>query len=333
MNSKLNEILREYGRKRDRAIAEQRRRLELIYKEIPRVKEIDSEIAKTGVTIAKSLLNDPDSYEENLANIKMRMNKLKSEKAFLLTENNISLDQLEVSYECPLCNDTGYLKNGYKCNCLKQRLIREAYKMSNLDKKLDSENFQTFDIDIFSNEIFDGEALTPRENMMNLVNTAEGFCINFDKDNDENLLFYGTTGLGKTFLCNCIAKSLLDKGKVVIYQTAFKIMEIVESHRFKRDDGSVFSKEDYNMLFEADLLIIDDLGTELSNSFTITEFFNIINSRLLKGSKTVISTNLSPRDISNIYTDRVFSRLFSQFNMLKFFGPDLRWEKKRNTGN
>lgn len=333
MNSKLNEILREYGRKRDRAIAEQKRRLELIYKRLPRIREIDSEIARTGVTIAKSLLNNPDSYEETVAEIKSHMNKLKSEKAFLLTESNIPLESLEVIYECSKCKDSGYLKNGEKCSCLKQALIKEAYKMSNLDKKLDSENFQTFDIDIFSNEIFDGEALTPRENMMKLVNTAEGFCINFDKDNGENLLFYGTTGLGKTFLCNCIAKSLLDKGKVVIYQTAFKIMETVEAHRFKREENSIFSREDYNMLFEADLLIIDDLGTELSNSFTITEFFNIINSRLLSGKKTVISTNLSPRDISNIYTDRVFSRLFSQFNILKFFGPDLRWEKKRNTGN
>lgn len=329
MNSKLNEILREYGRKRDMSVSEQKRRLELIYKKVPKVKEIDSEIAKTGVMIAKSLLNNPDSYEENLAEVKKRMEKMKSEKAFLLTENNISLDQLEIRYECSKCNDTGYLKSGSKCSCLKQALIREAYKMSNIENRLSSENFKTFDINIFSEEPFDGEVLSPRENMLKMLNTAEGFCINFDKHNGENLLFYGTTGLGKTFLCNCIAKSLLDKGKVVIYQTAFKIMEIVEAHRFNREDDSRFSREEYNMLFEADLLIIDDLGTELSNSFTITEFFNIINSRLLKGSKTVISTNLSPMEISNIYTDRVFSRLFNQFNMLKFYGPDLRWEKSR----
>lgn len=328
MNSKLNEILREYSRKRDRAAADQKRRIEEIYKAIPRVKEIDSEIGKTGVLIAKSLLKNPDSYDESVAQIKEKMGRLKAEKAFLLTENNIPLENLEVAYECPHCEDKGYLKNGSKCRCLKQCLIRETYKMSNIENQLSAENFKTFDIEIFSDEPFEDEPLTPRQNMLKILNIAEGFCFNFDKPNGENLLFYGTTGLGKTFLCNCIAKSLLDKGKVVIYQTAFKIMETVEAHRFNRNDSSSFSREDYNMLFEADLLIIDDLGTELSNSFTNTEFFNIINSRLLKGNKTLISTNLSLTDIANTYTDRVFSRLFSQFEMLKFYGPDLRWEKK-----
>lgn len=329
MNSKLNEILREYGRKRDRAVSDHKKRIESIYIAIPRVKEIDSEIAKTGVLIAKSLLNDPDSYEENLALIKEKMRKLKSEKAFLLTEHNISLEELEIKYDCSECNDTGYLKDGKKCHCLKQSLIRETYKMSNIENQLFKENFQSFNIEIFPNETFEEEPLTPRENMLEILNIAEGFCFNFDKNNGENLLFSGTTGLGKTFLCNCIAKSLLDKGKVVIYQTAFKIMETVEAHRFNRNDSTYFSREDYNMLFEADLLIIDDLGTELSNSFTNTEFFNIINSRLLKGNKTIISTNLSLIELANIYTDRIFSRLFSQFNILEFYGPDLRWEKNK----
>jgi DNA replication protein DnaC len=328
LNPKLNEILRAYGRKRDTASSMQKRRLEEIYKKIPRVKEIDSEIAKTGVLIAKSLLNDPDSYEQTLLEIDKKMTKLKAEKAFLLTENNISLEELNVQYECSECKDTGFLKDGKKCNCLKQTLIRETYKMSNIENRLKSENFKTFDIDIFSDELFEDEPLSPRENMLNILNIAEDFCFNFEKNNGENLLFYGTTGLGKTFLCNCIAKFLLDKGYVVVYQTSFKIMEIVESHRFNKESVSSFTREDYDMLFEADLLIIDDLGTELSNSFTTTEFFNIINSRLLTGNKTLISTNLSPIEIANVYTDRVFSRLFSQFNMLKFYGPDLRWENR-----
>jgi DNA replication protein DnaC len=328
LNPKLNEILREYGRKRDRAVSDQKKRVEDIYRKIPRIKEIDSEIAKTGVLIAKSLLNDPDSYEENLAEVKDKMSCLKSEKAFLLTEHNIPLEELEVKYECSECKDSGYLKNGRKCSCLKQALIRETYKMSNIESQLFTENFKTFDIEIFSNAPFEEEPFSPRENMLRILNISEEFCLNFDKKNGENLLFYGTTGLGKTFLCNCVAKFLLDKGKVVIYQTAFKIMETVEAHRFKKSGSRSTSDEDYDMLFDADLLIIDDLGTELSNSFTTTEFFNIINSRLLKGNKTIISTNLSPIEIANIYTDRVFSRLLSQFNMLKFYGPDLRWEKK-----
>ena len=141
--------------------------------------------------------------------------------------------------------------------------------------------------------------------------------------NEDNLLFCGETGTGKTFLANCIAKSLLDKEKIVIYQTAFKLLEILEEIRFRDSDN----KEKYNLLFETDLLIIDDLGTEMTNTFTNSELFNIINSRLLSNKKTIISTNLSPMEIMDRYDDRIFSRLFSKFTVLHFFGKDLRWEK------
>ena len=158
---------------------------------------------------------------------------------------------------------------------------------------------------------------------MNILNICEGFAFNFDVNSKDNLLFYGETGTGKTFLANCIAKSLLDKGKIVIYQTAFKLLEILEDLRF----GKNSNRDKYNLLFEADLLIIDDLGTEMTNTFTNTELFNIINSRLLSNKKMIVSTNLSPKEIMDRYDDRIFSRLFSKFAVLHFFGKDLRWEK------
>ena len=170
----------------------------------------------------------------------------------------------------------------------------------------------------------------PRENMVNISSICEGFVSNFKENNEENLLFYGTTGLGKTFMCNCIAKALLDKNKIVIYQTAFKILEIIERRRFGRDENR-FDDFQYNLLFDADLLIIDDLGTELSNAFTNAEVFNIVNTRLINGTKTIISTNLTPKEISETYTDRVFSRVLEKFIPLRFYGPDLRyyrWEAK-----
>ncbi|NLI66362.1 MAG: ATP-binding protein, partial [Tissierellia bacterium] len=176
-----------------------------------------------------------------------------------------------------------------------------------------------------SDEPFEGEVLTPRENMIDIVGIAEGFISNFDENNGENLLFYGTTGLGKTYLCNCIAKSLLDKNKIVIYQTAFTILDILEERRFGKGDKEL-SNYQYELLLDCDLLIIDDLGTEISNTFTNAEIFNIVNTRLLRNKKTIISTNLTPKEISDIYTDRVFSRIFHRFNPLKFYGNDLRWE-------
>ena len=198
-------------------------------------------------------------------------------------------------------------------------------RMSNIGNLLNKENFQTFNIEVFSDNKFPGEDLTTRENMTDIVGLAEGFISNFEEDNGENLLFYGTTGLGKTFLCNCIAKALLDKNKTVIYQTAFTILDILEKRKFGKDSNQVNDYQ-YNLLFSADLLIIDDLGTEVSNAFTNAEIFNIVNTRIISGKKTLISTNLTPKEITEIYTDRIFSRILDKFIPLKFYGKDLRWE-------
>lgn len=322
----LKELSTEYEKKRDRKLREQRMRQEKVYREIPAIKKIDEEIFKIGLTMSKNILNNPNNYKEVIEKAKNAIEKLKMEKAYLMTESNIPMDYMDIKYDCHSCKDTGYLENGNQCNCLKQALVSRAYKMSNIENVLEKENFQTFNINVFSDEPFENEPLTPRENMQEIAGIAEGFINNFNEDNGENLLFYGTTGLGKTFLCNCIAKSLLDKNKIVIYQTAFTILELIEKHRFKKDSIQSYSKE-YDLLFEADLLIIDDLGTEVANTFTNAEIFNIVNTRILAGKKTVISTNLTPKEISEIYTDRVFSRILDKFIPLKFYGEDLRFEK------
>ncbi|MDK2918887.1 MAG: replication protein DnaC [Candidatus Petromonas sp.] len=321
----IKEILLEYEKKRDRAQKELEYRKAQVYDMVPRIKEIDDEIAKVGIKLSKAILHNLSSYEEEVNKIKEYTEKLKQEKAVLLTENNIPLHFLEISYECDTCKDTGFLNSGEKCNCFKQKLIEKAYQMSNISHLLEKENFQNFNIELFSDEKFNDEELTPRENILQVLNICEGFVFNFDKNNDENLLFYGTTGLGKTFMCNCIAKILLDKGKIVIYQTAFKILEILEEYKFSRDKTPEL-KMSYELLFDCDLLIIDDLGTELTNTFTNIEIFNIINARIVNNKKTIVSTNLSPAEIIDIYGDRVSSRIFGKFNMLKFYGPDLRWE-------
>ncbi len=321
----LKEISVEYERKRDRNSRDQEVRKERVYREIPAIKRIDEDIFKTGLDMSKHILGNPEKYEEVALEARAKIKKLQMERAYLLTESNIALDYMDPSYDCDTCKDTGYLENGSRCNCLKQALVSRAYKMSNIENQLKKENFQTFNIDVFSNEKFENESLTHRENMIEILGIAEGFINHFNNENSVNLLFYGTTGLGKTFLSNCIAKSLLDKNKTVIYQTAFTILEIIERYRFRRDD-SQYADIQYNMLFETDLLIIDDLGTEVANTFTNAEIFNIVNTRILAGKKTIISTNLTPKEISEIYTDRVFSRILDKFIPLKFYGYDLRFE-------
>lgn len=321
----LKEVNIEYEKRRDRQEKELELRKRKVYEKIPAIKRIDEEIFQTGLKMSKYIIGNPGSYEEAIVKAKEEIEALKMEKAYLLTETNIPLDYMELRYDCDKCKDRGYLENGERCSCLKQALVSRAYKMSNLDNVLERENFQNFDIDIFSDESFENESLTPRENMEDLVGIAEGFVSNFDENNGENLLFYGTTGLGKTFLSNCIAKSLLDKNKIVIYQTAFTILEILENRRFGKGDKKMEDYQ-YKLLFESDLLIIDDLGTEVSNTFTNAEIFNIVNTRIIGGKKTIISTNLTPNEISQVYTDRIFSRIFDKFLPLKFYGKDLRWE-------
>ncbi len=321
----LKELSIEYERKRDKQVREQRIRKEKVYMKVPAIKRIDEEIFKAGLNMSKYIIGNPDNYEKAMLKAKQTIEKLKMEKAYLMTESNIPVDYMEVKHDCDICKDTGYLDDGKQCNCLKQELVSRAYKMSNLENVLKKENFQTFDIKVFKDEPFENEKMTPRENMIDIAGIAEGFISNFDINNGENLLFYGTTGLGKTFLCNCIAKSLLDKNKIVIYQTAFTILEILEKYRFGRESKDS-SNYQYNLLFESDLLIIDDLGTEVANTFTNAEIFNIVNTRVIAGKKTIISTNLTPKEISEIYTDRVFSRILDKFVPLKFYGHDLRWE-------
>lgn len=325
MKDNIKEVLKGLSLKRNQAMYEQQNRKEALYLKFPRLGEIDREMNLTGVQLAKAVLKSPSEHERIAGEVQDRLNKLASERESIFKLNGIPSDYLDVKYECNKCNDTGYLNNGEKCSCLMRELTRQTYKMSNLDKLLEKENFSTSDTELFSDEPFEGESLSPRKNMVNNLSIAQSFCFNFKKDNGENLLFYGNTGLGKTFLTNCIAKSILDKGYIVLYLTAFSLMDIVQSHRFSKEHPSK-REDEYNLIFDCDLLIIDDLGSEMVNTFTNTELFNIINSRIIRDKKTIISTNLEPLEIAKIYTDRIFSRISKHFKKVKFYGYDLRWQ-------
>ena len=326
--SKIREILLSYQKKRDKSESELELRKNDVYSQIPEFKKLDDEISKVGLQLAKLVLQNPANKENIILESKKKMDSLKNRKEELLTKYKVPNGYLEIQHDCNICKDKGFLANGHKCNCLKQEIINEAYKMSNISRMLEKENFTTLDTSIFSPEKDPESNISPQQNMLQIVSICESFILDFDKDNGENLLFYGDTGLGKTFMCNCIAKSLLDKGNLVIYQTAFKMFEIIEDYKFKNADNHI-SKENYENLFDCDLLIIDDLGTELTNSFTNSELFNILNTRLLSGKKTIISTNLSPMQLGSNYAQRIFSRIFDRFKMVKFIGKDLRWESKK----
>ena len=325
--SKLRDILTDYERKRDKADRLLEKRKQDVYSQIPQVKEIEDEISKVGLEMMKIVLKNPSSKEELSLQAKEKIQTLTTKKQDLLDKWNVPKGYLDIQYECNLCKDRGFLPSGKKCNCLKQAIINESYKMSNLSKILEKQNQCTYDDSIFSDEIDPKSGISPRQNMQLILSDCDEFIYDFDKDNDKNLLFYGDTGLGKTFMSSYIAKELLDKGYLVIYQTSFKMFEIIEEYKFRNSDKHL-SRDDYENLFECDLLIIDDLGTELTNSFTISELFIILNTRLLNGKKTIISTNLNPAQLGELYSQRIFSRIFDKFKMIKFIGDDLRWQNK-----
>ncbi len=227
----------------------------------------------------------------------------------------------------------GTVKNGdiiSDCNCFKQAVINETYKKSNISK-LDEENFSTFDIGFYSNKVDKqryGIDKSPRENIEHIKNISKEFASNIDNANQKNLLFIGNTGLGKTFLSNAIAKFVMDNAKTVMYETAPVLMDKVIEYKYSYDKEGK-KKEQYNDIFDVDLLIIDDLGTETMSNNKFTELFNIINTRLLNNKKIVISTNLTLNELYKQYDERVMSRLIGNFVICKFVGDDIRLKKKR----
>ena len=322
----------EYEQKKRDAEFDLQKRKEKIYKEIPRLEEIDDKINKISINKTKSILINQLTNSLN-TEFENELLKLKEEKENILRKENIDNSYFKPKYECDKCKDTGYItypdKKTEMCNCLKQRLINISYNKSNLSN-LQKENFNNFNFNKFSNEVNIGKYnmnISPRENIRNIKMASENFIKNFENPDTKNLFFTGNTGLGKTYMTNCIANEILKKGRTVLYQTAPVLLENIIDNKFnkyKTNNTSDFN----NQVLNVDLLIIDDLGTECINSMKLSELFTILNSRSLKlnnkVTKTIISTNLSIEKIFNVYEERIGSRIAGFYDIYYFFGDDLR---------
>lgn len=295
-----------------------------IYKKIPRIEEIDTELSSIGLELTRQILLKAANTNDVVEQIEQKSIDLNMEKGELLNLNGYSVDYLTIKYKCNQCQDTGYVENK-RCKCFEQKLIKEAYALSNLASVLDTQNFDNFDFSYYSDEVDSKEQISPLINIKSIFQSCFDFVSHFDHS-DENLLLYGAPGLGKTFLSSCIAKDLLDKGKTVFYQTAYKIFGLLEDYKFNRSEELAI-KEQVDRLFDVDLLIIDDLGTEFINTYSSSAFFNILNSRLMDRRKTIINTNLNMDELVSQYTNRVISRLLGNYTQLKFLGEDIRKQK------
>ncbi len=312
----------ELTQKKNKEEIEQRKHT--LYSKLPRLRQIEDELVRLGIDITRAILNESHTADVLLEQLQKKQLDLKVEKAEILAFNKYPIDYLDAIFQCKTCKDTGF--DGYKkCKCYNQKEIYMNYEQSNLLSILNKENFEQFRWEYYSGEP-DESGRSPLKNMQKIYKTCIDFVESFDK-HDTNLFFIGSPGLGKTFLCNSIAKDLLDKGKSVLYKTVPDLIDSVRKYKFD------FDNEEDNMpylyeIYNCDLLIMDDLGTELSTQFSNQVIYNILNKRIISGKKMVISTNFSVPDFQSTYSERIVSRIIGNFEACEFIGKDIRLKMK-----
>ena len=319
-NEVISRILASYEEKKNRASYLRKQRINEVREKYSEIALIDEEIQRLGSENISRIMAEPEKAEEYNSQLKAEFKKLYEKKAQIIKENGINPSYEEYDYECSQCKDTGYTEKG-RCRCFEQQLINEAYSRSDIGEILKYENFNTLSLEYYSPT--KGEnGISERDNILKIIDRAKKLCNNFDNER-KGLLFYGNTGLGKTFLSNCIAKELMDNGKTVVYTRATRMFSVYEDYKFGRDDD----KSKIDRLYDADLLIIDDLGTENQSKINLAFLDDLLNERAARGRKIIISTNLKLDELSKVYSRRLTSRLVEYCILNRFYGSDIRLQK------
>lgn len=318
-NSQYDAIMRIYSSRQLEDRHQQERRCREVYEKVPQVRMIEDEIGAQAVAGARKLLDgDPDAVEE----LKRRTRDLREQKAVLLVSAGFPPDYMEMRYHCPDCRDTGYI-DGKKCRCFKKEEIRLLYAQSNIEEVLKRENFAAFSFDVYDKETVIPEIqMTAAEYMKQVYRWCREYAENF-RQKGGSLIFTGGTGVGKTFLSNCIAKELIDQFQSVIYLSSNDLFDVFSKNRFQHETEEEM-REMYQYILDCDLLIIDDLGTELNNTFVSSQLFYCINERMIRQKSVIISTNLSPAMLRDSYSDRIASRILSSYMVIPLYGEDIR---------
>lgn len=322
----LSNILREYEIKRElRAKMLSERRLE-VYKKVPRIKQIDALLKGTAASVMKIALENGNNPEDALKQLKEKNLSLQRERKELLIKNNIPADFLDDKPQCSVCSDMGYIGSN-PCRCLKHAYQDKLNKQLSTMLPINDQNFQSFKLDFYPQTIDARIGISARENMRKNFERCRKYASKFNK-NSKNLLFYGSTGLGKTFLSTCIAKVVTEAGFSVAYDTTANIVTNYETIKFNGVDIEK-AREAITKYEKADLLILDDLGTEFSTPFTISVIYSLLNNRLMSHKPMIISTNLLPNELAKHYSDAIASRINGEFIPIRFIGDDIRKLKKK----
>ena len=318
-NQQYESIMKRYEQTRlaNRQTLEERQ--QTVYARIPAYRELERSVGSTALSRARALLDGDDSAMTAMHDF---VEDIRRRKEALLTEAGFPADYLEPIYNCSKCRDTGYIdipgQAKQKCSCLRDQEIALLYEQSNIREIISRENFSTLSYDYYEDEDLD--------RFRGAVKISRDFVQNFIQDY-ANLFFYGTVGTGKSFLSGCIANELLHAGHSVLYFGSSRLFELLATYTFGTKEKETLYNF-YNDLYNCDLLIIDDLGTEMTNSFVSTQLFSCLNERQIGRKSTIISTNLNLAELRDRYSDRVFSRVTSNFTLCKLTGPDIRMKRK-----
>lgn len=306
-HSKMQAILQEYDQLQTKNREEMTRRKNRVLQTAPAYFDYHNRIISLCMQHTKDTLY-PESTAASL-DYQKELQRLRTAKEKALTDAGFPADYLEPVYQCSKCKDTGFLETR-QCDCLKQKIIRELYAQSGIDHLLEQQNFDTLSYDYYT-----GEDLRA---FKTAVDACRDMVTHFDVQKD-NLLFYGTVGCGKSFLSCCVAKELIDRGKSVVYFSSAQLFDILYQNTLYNGLEELYNYE---------LVIIDDLGAEMTNSFVTTALFSFLNERILREKATIISTNLDLSDIKDRYADRIASRIIQSFKLYKLSGPDIRIRKR-----
>lgn len=284
----------------------------------PEVAEIDRELESFSLEYL-AIVADREHFEENFEKLRQKNLALNGRKRAFLTMNGIAPDYDEVKYECPECSDTGYC--GIKmCRCMYDRLVRLGYESSGIGKLRDC-SFGNFSLDYYN------ETPEVYKNAAHVLNVCRKTADTFPECSG-NLLLLGGTGLGKTHLCAAIAGRVIENGHDVVFESMENIVGSFEYEKFRRGNDTV-TESKTDRYFDCDMLIIDDLGAEMTGNLSSSVLYNIVNTRLINGRGTVINTNLDPAKITSVYGERITSRLFGEYTVLMLNGKDIRQKKRK----
>ena len=311
-------IRKEYETKYLRAREDAERRRAGALRAIPELAEIDRALGQTGLMILGAALagEDPDASIQAVRN---QNETLQKQKRALLMARGFPADYTEVRYECPICQDEGF-HNFKICACMKKKLVEAAYESSGMAELLRVQSFENFDLSYYA------EDAQTAAHMKRVFDICLAYAQNFDPAGCANLLLMGGTGLGKTHLSTAIARRVIDAGHDVFYATSGNLISDFEIQKFGHSTGGETGLGT-SQYFDCDLLIVDDLGTEIINQFTATVLYNIINTRISRRKSTIINTNFSRDELRAKYADRITSRLFGEYRVIPFVGKDVRMGK------